>query len=109
MVAKPDVSTFTVLPWRPQGEASVARMFCDIFEPDGTPYKGDPRYVLKRNLKAAQEMGFEFFVGPELEYFYFKSDSATQTLDKGGYFDITTLDEAVDLRRDTVLMLRRWV
>jgi len=107
MVAKPDVSTFTVLPWRPQGEASVARMFCDIFEPDGTPYKGDPRYVLKRNLKAAQEMGFEFFVGPELEYFYFKSDSATQTLDKGGYFDITTLDEAVDLRRDTVLMLQK--
>ncbi|OPY01859.1 MAG: putative glutamine synthetase 2 [Syntrophorhabdus sp. PtaB.Bin184] len=107
MVAKPDVSTFTILPWRPQGEASVARMFCDIFEPDGTPYKGDPRYVLKRNLKAAQEMGFEFFVGPELEYFYFKSDSATQTLDKGGYFDITTLDEAVDLRRDTVLMLQK--
>ena len=107
MIAKPDVSTFTILPWRPQGEASVARMFCDIFEPDGTPYKGDPRYVLKRNLNAAQEMGFEFFVGPELEYFYFKSDSGTQALDKGGYFDITTLDEAVDLRRDTVLMLQK--
>jgi glutamine synthetase len=107
MIAKPDVSTFTILPWRPQGEASVARMFCDIFEPDGTPYKGDPRYVLKRNLKAAQEMGFEFFVGPELEYFYFKSDSGTQPLDRGGYFDITTLDEAVDLRRDTVLMLQK--
>ncbi len=107
MIAKPDVSTFTILPWRPQGEASVARMFCDIFEPDGTPYKGDPRYVLKRNLKAAQEMGFDLFVGPELEYFYFKSDSGTQTLDKGGYFDITTLDEAVDLRRDTVLMLQK--
>jgi glutamine synthetase len=64
MIAKPDVSTFTILPWRPQGEASVARMFCDIFEPDGTPYKGDPRYVLKRNLNAAQEMGFEFFGAP---------------------------------------------
>lgn len=106
MIAKPDISTFTILPWRPQNNASVARMFCDIFEPDGTPYKGDPRFVLKRNLKAAGEMGYNFFVGPELEYFYFKSDSSTQTLDRGGYFDITTLDEAVDLRRNTVLMLQ---
>ena len=106
MIAKPDASTFALLPWRPQDSAIVARMFCDVYEPDGTPYKGDPRYVLKRNLKVAEDMGFSnFYVGPELEYFYFKSDSGTEILDKGGYFDVTTLDEAVDLRRDTVLML----
>ena len=106
MIAKPDASTFVLLPWRPQDSAIVARMFCDVYEPDGTPYKGDPRYVLKRNLKVAEDMGFSnFYVGPELEYFYFKSDSGTEILDKGGYFDVTTLDEAVDLRRDTVLML----
>jgi glutamine synthetase len=106
MIAKPDASTFVLLPWRPQDSAIVARMFCDVYEPEGTPYKGDPRYVLKRNLKIAEDMGFSnFYVGPELEYFYFKSDSGTEILDKGGYFDVTTLDEAVDLRRDTVLML----
>jgi glutamine synthetase len=106
MIAKPDASTFVLLPWRPQDSAIVARMFCDVYEPEGTPYKGDPRYVLKRNLKVAEDMGFSnFYVGPELEYFYFKSDSGTEILDKGGYFDVTTLDEAVDLRRDTVLML----
>jgi len=106
MIAKPDPSTFTILPWRPKDSAVVAKMFCDIYEPDGTPYKGDPRYVLKRNLKIAEDMGFTAFnVGPELEYFYFKSDQGTETLDKGGYFDLTTLDEATDLRRDTILTL----
>jgi glutamine synthetase len=105
MVAKPDPSTFCILPWRHSDTTVVARMFCDIHEPDGTPYKGDPRYVLKRNLKAAADMGFTFYVGPELEYFYFKSDQGTEILDRGGYFDLTTLDEAVDLRRDTILTL----
>jgi glutamine synthetase len=105
MIAKPDPSTFTLLPWRPKDGAGVAKMFCDIFEPDGTPYKGDPRYVLKRNLKIAEELGFTLYVGPELEYFYFKSDQSTETLDRGGYFDLTTRDEAIDLRRDTILML----
>jgi glutamine synthetase len=105
MLAKPDPSTFTTLPWRPKENAVVAKMFCDIYEPDGTPYKGDPRCVLKRNLKLAEEMGFTFCVGPELEYFYFKSDQAPEILDKGGYFDLTTLDEATDLRRDTILTL----
>jgi len=105
MIAKPDPSTFTILPFRPQESAVVAKMFCDIYEPDGTPYKGDPRYVLKKNLKIAEEMGFSFYVGPELEFFYFKTDKDTEILDNGGYFDVTTLDEAVDLRRDTVLML----
>ncbi len=105
MLAKPDPSTFTILPFRPKESAVVAKMFCDIYEPDGTPYRGDPRYVLKRNLKIAEEMGFSFYVGPELEFFYFKTDKDTEILDNGGYFDVTTLDEAVDLRRDTVLML----
>ena len=104
MIAIPDPATFVVLPWRPK-ESGVARMFCDIHEPDGTPYKGDPRYVLKRNLKLAAEMGFTFNVGPELEYFYFKSDKEPETLDMAGYFDLTTEDVSVDLRRETILTL----
>jgi glutamine synthetase len=105
MIAKPDPKTFQILPWRPK-ENSVARMFADIYEPDGTPYKGDPRWVLKRNLKKAQDLGFTFYVGPELEYFYFKTpDGTPQTLDRGGYFDLTPLDVATDLRRETVLTL----
>jgi glutamine synthetase len=84
----------------------VARMFADIYEPDGTPYKGDPRWVLKRNLKKTQDLGFTFYVGPELEYFYFKSsDGKPEGLDRGGYFDLTPLDVATELRRDTILTL----
>ena len=104
MIAMPDPSTFCILPWRPK-EYGVARMFCDIYRPDGRPFEGDPRYVLKRNLKRAAEMGFAYYVGPELEYFYFKSPEGTEVLDRGGYFDMTPLDMAVDLRRQTVLML----
>ncbi len=105
MMAMPDPNTFTLLPWRPK-ETPVARMFCDIIEPDGTPYKGDPRWVLRRNLKKAADMGFTFYVGPELEYFYFKSsEGKPEVLDHGGYFDLTPLDAASDLRRDTVLTL----
>ncbi len=107
MIAKPDPSTFTLLPWRPKDGAGVAKMFCDIYEPDGTPYKGDPRYVLRRNLKIAEDLGFSFFVGPELEYFYFESDQGTEVLDSGGYFDLTARDEAMDLRRDTILVLEQ--
>ncbi len=105
MMAMPDPNTFALLPWRPK-ETPVARMFCDVIEPDGTPYKGDPRWVLKRNLKKAADMGFTYYVGPELEYFYFKSsEGKPEVLDKGGYFDLTPLDVASDLRRDTVLTL----
>ena len=103
MIARPDPTTFVILPWRP-AERAVARMFCDIYEPDGSPYKGDPRYVLKVNLEKAKQKGFTLYVGPELEYFYFKSDKATETLDQGGYFDYP-LDAAEDLRRDTILAL----
>ena len=104
MIAKPDPKTFQLLPWRPK-ENAVARMFADIYEPDGTPYKGDPRWVLKRNLKKAQELGYTFYVGPELEYFYFKTPEKPETLDRGGYFDLIPLDYASDLRRETILSL----
>ena len=81
-------------------------MICNILNPDKTPYEGDPRYVLKRALERAKKMGFDhYYVGPELEYFYFKSDQATEILDRGGYFDLTTLDVASDLRRETILAL----
>jgi glutamine synthetase len=104
MVAKPDPTTFQIIPWRQQ-EKGVARMFCDILNPNGTPYEGDPRYVLKKNLIRLRDKGYTFLVGPELEYFYFKDECGTEILDKGGYFDLTTLDAASDLRRDTILAL----
>jgi len=105
MIAKPDPKTFRILPWRPK-ENAVGRMFADIYEPDGTPYKGDPRWVLKRNLKKAEDLGYTFYVGPELEYFYFKSSEGKPViLDEGGYFDLTPLDVATELRRETILTL----
>lgn len=104
VIAMPDPSTFRILPWSPS-ENAVARMFCDVLEPSGESFKGDPRWVLKRNLKKASDLGYTFYVGPELEFFYFKSDKAPETLDKGGYFDITTLDVASELRRTTILYL----
>jgi glutamine synthetase len=104
MVALPDPNTFQLLPWRPT-EHAVARMFCDILSPGGKPFEGDPRYVLKRNLKRAADLGYTFYVGPELEYFYFQDAKSTQILDEGGYFDMTPLDAATDLRRETVLTL----
>ena len=105
MIAMPDRSTFAVLPYRPR-EQAVARMFCDVKVPGGEPYEGDPRHVLHRALDRAREMGFDhYYLGPELEYFYFKSSDATEVLDRGGYFDLTTLDAASDVRRETVLAL----
>ena len=78
MIAMPDPNTFAVLPWRPQ-EKAVARMFCDIQVPGGEPYEGDPRYVLRRALERMSDLGFETFnVGPELEYFYFRSSDGTR-------------------------------
>ncbi|MBN2538558.1 MAG: glutamine synthetase [Deltaproteobacteria bacterium] len=108
MLAKPDPSTFVIIPWRESDGMNVARMFCDVLNPDGSPYAGDPRYALKRNLKKAADMGYILNVGPELEYFYFKDASNNpQTLDHGGYFDLTPLDVASDLRKDTILALER--
>jgi len=106
MVALPDPTTFQILPWRPQ-EKKVARMICNILTPEREPYEGDPRNVLKKALQRMKKMGFDhYYLGPELEYFYFKNDtSSTEILDKGGYFDLTTLDVASDLRRDTIIAL----
>ena len=81
-------------------------MFCDVIKPDGTPYEGDPRKVLKDILRKAADLGYSFYVGPELEYFYFKSDLMPEVLDQGGYFDLIPSDVATDLRRETVLMLQ---
>jgi len=106
MIAFPDPSTFQLLPWRPE-EGGVARMFCDIQTPDGEPFDGDPRFILRRTLDKAADMGFTMYVGPELEYFYFADHNGTEVLDNGGYFDLTPLDVASDLRRDTVLALEK--
>jgi glutamine synthetase len=106
MIAMPDPNTFKMLPWRSKADGSVARIFCDIVNPDGQPYEDDPRWILKKTLRRAADMGFTFYVGPELEYFYFKNAKGEpEGLDEGGYFDQTPLDIASDLRRDTVFML----
>src|SRR5919198_1456312 len=111
MIAMPDASTFAVLPWRPE-DRGVARMFCDIVTPAREPYEGDPRQVLRRTLERAEGMGFtNYFVGPELEYFYFRNarpeSGVPEILDEGGYFDLTTLDAGSDVRRETVLALEQ--
>jgi glutamine synthetase len=111
MIAMPDPTTFKTIPWSPQ-EAPTARMICDVRTPDGDPYVGDPRHVLRRALERASEMGFDnFFCGPELEFFYFRNarpeGGVPEVLDEGGYFDLTTLDAASDVRRETVLALEQ--
>src|SRR6187401_944295 len=111
MLAVPDPATFTTLPWSPE-EQPTARMFCDIQVPAREPYEGDPRHVMRRALQRAESMGFDTFnVGPELEYFYFKNarpeNGVPETLDEGGYFDLTTLDAGSDVRRETVLALEQ--
>jgi len=107
MLARPDPTTFQILPWH-DDTSGVARMFCDIVTPEGEPFSGDPRAVLKRNLQRAHDLGFSFYVGPEVEYFYFKDTSAEpQTLDRGGYFDLTPLDVAQEYRRHTITVLER--
>jgi glutamine synthetase len=107
MIAMPDPSTFAILPWRPE-EQGVGRMFCNVLTPEGDPYEGDPRYVLRRALTRMESMGFQTFnVGPELEYFLFKDKNGTEVLDEGGYFDLTTLDAGSDVRRETVIALEQ--
>jgi len=102
MVAIPDPNTFQLMPAR-EGEMKMARMICDIVTPDGEPYEGDPRYVLRRALDRMRSLGFDTFnVGPELEYFLFENDKGTETLDEGGYFAMTTMDAASNLRQETV-------
>src|SRR5512132_2572821 len=111
MVAIPDPTSFQLMP-RPLDEhghpigANVARMLCDVVTPDGAPYEGDPRYVLRRALDRMKSMGFDTFnVGPELEYFLFEDDKGTATLDEGGYFAMTAQDAATEVRNDTIAAL----
>jgi glutamine synthetase len=103
MVAIPDPETFRVMPQHEGDRSRVGRMICDIVTPDGKPYEGDPRYVLRRALERMRSLGFDTFnVGPELEYFLFKSSEDVATLDEGGYFAQTTLDAATELRQETI-------
>ncbi len=104
MIAMPEASTFQILPWRPKEDA-VARMFCNIMLMDKTPYEGDSRYILKKNLEKITNRGLTFYTGPEIEFFFFKNSSAPEILDRGGYFDLTPLDVATDFRRQTVMTL----
>lgn len=105
MLAKPDPTTFQILPWK-GGDAGVARMFCDIVTPEGEPFPGDPRGVLRRQLEKAADLGYSFYVAPEVEYFYFEDSSENlKVLDRGGYFDLTPLDVAQEYRRSTIMAL----
>ena len=108
MYLHPDLDTFTIFPWRPQ-QGKVARLVCDVYGPDGTPFEGDPRYILKQVLKEAEELGFYFNVGPECEFFLFHTDEegrpTTKTHEMAGYFDVAPIDLAENVRRDIVLNL----
>ena len=105
MVAIPDPESFQLMPWGSGGK-KVGRMIADIITPDGEPYEGDPRHVLRKALMRMEDMGFDTFnVGPELEYFYFADDKGTEVLDRGGYFDMTTLDVADEWRLETIRAL----
>jgi glutamine synthetase len=108
VLATPDPATFELLPWNKDEDEVSARMFCDILNHDNTPFEGDPRQVLKRNLDKARERGFQFMVAPEMEFFYFADGnpgSPLEPLDTGSYFDLTTADMASDLRKRTIAML----
>jgi glutamine synthetase len=111
VLAMPDANTFEVLPWGDDAKgqrATEARIFCDIHNLDGTPFEGDPRQVLRRNLQAAHERGYTFFVAPDIEFFYFSPPEKGQApvpLDEGGFFDLTTTDVAGTLRKQTIRTL----
>ena len=104
IVAMPDWTTFTVLPWS-QGSERTAFVFCDVLDRNFKPFEGDPRWVLRRQLERAQKMGLDFYVGPELEYFYFKSPEERELIDNGGYFDVLPADLGNDLRKQTMRAL----
>lgn len=108
MYLYPDLDTFEIFPWRPQ-QGKVARFICDVYRPDGTPFEGDPRYILKKVVKEASDMGFTFQVGPECEFFLFNSldngEPSSETFEQGGYFDVGPLDTGENARREMVLTL----
>lgn len=106
----PDLDSWTVFPWRPQ-RGKVARLICNVYNPDGTPFEGDPRYILKKEIDRAAQMGYEFDVGPECEFFLFETDDegnpTTKTSDSAGYFDLAPLDHGSDTRREICLALEK--
>lgn len=108
MVLRPDLDTFSIFPWRPQ-QGKVARLICNVYRRDGAPFEGDSRYVLKKVVREAREMGYHFKVGPELEFFLFESDEhgkpEIRTYEKAGYFDVGPADTGENFRRDMVLAL----
>ena len=110
MYLYPDYDTYETFPWRPQ-QGKVARLICDVYKPDGTPFEGDPRYVLKRALAEAKEMGYTMNVGPECEFFLFQTDEngmpTTNTYERASYFDLGPLDFGENARRDMVLTLEQ--
>lgn len=108
MYLRPDLDTFSILPWRPQ-HGRVARLICDIYTPEGHAFEGDPRNILKKVLKEAADMGYSFNVGPECEFFLLETDEKgrpkLETQDKTGYFDLSPLEGAENARRDMCMML----
>lgn len=109
MLLKPDISTYTLIPWRPP-EQCVARFICDVYKTDGKPFEGDPRYVLKKQLEKAAKHGYSFNIGPELEFFLFDmvdGKPSTDFVDSGGYFDLAPTDLAEDVRRDIIIALTK--
>lgn len=108
MYLYPDLDTFEIFPWRPQ-QGKVARFLCDVYRPDGTPYEGDPRYILKKVVKEAKQLGYTFDVGPECEFFLFdlkeNGEPTNTSLERGGYFDVGPLDSGENARREMVLTL----
>lgn len=108
MYLHPDFSTLEIFPWRPQ-QGKVVRFICDVYRPDGTPFEGDPRYILKRAIKEAENLGYVFEVGPECEFFLFNTDEntmpTTNTHEQAGYFDLGPVDFGENARRDMVLTL----
>lgn len=108
MYLVPDVNTYAVIPWL-EGDKKSCRFICDVYTPDGRPFEGDPRYILKKVLKEAEDMGYVFNTGPELEFFLFKKENGhidTTPHDKGSYFDLV-MDKAYDVRRDMVVALQK--
>jgi glutamine synthetase len=108
MYLYPDLDTFEIFPWRPQ-QGKVARFICDVYRPDGTPFEGDPRYILEKVVKEAKELGYVFNVGPECEFFLFNAEDngepTNKSLERGGYFDVGPLDAGENARREMVLTL----
>ncbi len=110
MYLRPDLDSFVIFPWRPQ-QGKVARFICDVYKPDGTPFEGDPRYILKKVLKEAEDLGYRFNVGPEAEFFLFDTDdhghATTNSFDEAGYFDLAPTDLGEDCRRDICMTLEQ--